>query len=115
MVEPFGWGGRNRFARGNGFGEIVKGVEQQAEFALLGRLGFVVPVYFVHMSEQGHLGDKQQQADADNARRRQQSTDHLPLLLYSLHFPRRSLPTPKPTHHYPPDAQTWSSRRVVQC
>jgi len=103
MVGPFGWRGRNGLACGGDLDEIIKGVEQQAEFALRDRFGVVMPVYFVHMRQQGQLGDKQQQADADNARRRQKSIDRL------LHFPRRALPVPKFVRHYPPDAQTWSS------
>ena len=57
---------RNGFSCGPGLDEIVTSVEQQAKFALLNRFRFV---NFVNVPQQGDLGDNQQLADADYARR----------------------------------------------
>ncbi len=105
MVEPSGGRGRNGSARGTGLDEIVKGAEQQAEFALLDRFGLVAHVDFVHMREQGHLGNKQQQANADNARRRQKSIDRLPLLPHRLHLPRAPVAPCRPRIEAPLSAR----------
>ena len=70
MVEPLRRCFRNGIACGSGLDEIVTSVEQQAEFAFLNRFRFV---NFVNVRQQGDLGDKHQQADADNAHRGQKS------------------------------------------
>ncbi len=70
MVELLRRRSRNGFACGTGLDEIVTSVEQQAEFALLNRFRFV---NIVDVRQQGDLCDKQQQAYADNAHRRQKS------------------------------------------